>query len=112
MHLNMTLELIPQLEPIPTWNRLYQWLFWPMESLWNQLQKNWNRNISTREWSTLTKKKSLIVYPLVSLYISSQARNGSLSTLPSLKPLSAPFSLRPDSDMHSAADAAAPYDPE
>ena len=46
MDLIMTLELIPQLEPIPTWNRLHQWLFWPMESLWNRLQKNWNRNIS------------------------------------------------------------------
>ena len=46
MHLIMTLELIPQLEPIPTWNRLHQWLFWPMESLWNRLQKNWNHNIS------------------------------------------------------------------
>ena len=52
MHLIMTLELIPQLEPIPTWNRLHQWLFWPMESLWNRLQKNWNRNISNlySEW--------------------------------------------------------------
>ena len=49
MHLIMTLELIPQLEPIPTWNRLHQWLFWPMESLWNRLQKNWNRYISSRE---------------------------------------------------------------
>ena len=47
MDLIMTLELIPQLEPIPTWNRLHQWLFWPVESLWNRLQKNWNRNIST-----------------------------------------------------------------
>ena len=46
MDLIMTLELIPQLEPIPTWNRLHQWLFWPMELLWNRLQKNWNRNIS------------------------------------------------------------------
>ena len=46
MDLIMTLELIPQLEPIPTWNRLHQWLFWPVESLWNRLQKNWNRNIS------------------------------------------------------------------
>ena len=42
MHLIMTLELIPQLEPIPTWNLLHHWLFWPLESLWNRLQKNWN----------------------------------------------------------------------
>ena len=43
MHLTMILEPIPLLEPIPCWNRLHQWLFWPVESLWNRLQKNWNR---------------------------------------------------------------------
>ena len=42
----MRLEPIPLLEPIQGWNRLHQWLFLPMELLWNRLQKYWNRNIS------------------------------------------------------------------
>ena len=43
----MTLEPIPLPEPIPGWNGLHQWLFLTMESLWNRLQKYWNRNISS-----------------------------------------------------------------
>ena len=33
-------------EPIPPWNRLWIRLFWYLESPWNRLQKNWNRNTS------------------------------------------------------------------
>ena len=58
MDIIMTFELIPQLEPIPTWNRLHQWLFWPVESLWNRLQKNWNRNISITQSQPFQHKSS------------------------------------------------------
>ena len=48
---SMTLEPIPLPEPIPGWNGLHQWLFLTMESLWNRLQKYWNRNISSWDMS-------------------------------------------------------------